>query len=66
MDKKLKDLHEASNALKTAISNYCRARINQNFCSDGDCDICEVNRAYEMAEHDADIDSDEIENDDDE
>lgn len=66
MDKEMKEFHETSNALKTAISNYCRARINQNFCSDRDCEICEVNKAYEMAERDADIDNDEIKENDDE
>ena len=33
---------------KALFSKYCRGEINKNYCSDGDCEFCPVNRAYEQ------------------
>ena len=35
--------------LRTAISAFCRWRVNQTICEEGDCDFCPINDAYDMA-----------------
>lgn len=45
--------------LREAISNFCRWRVNQAICEDGDCEFCPVNHAYDMAREDAELEEDE-------
>lgn len=40
---------DAKSQLRSEISAYCRWRINQGICEDGDCEFCPVNEAYDMA-----------------
>ena len=35
--------------LRTAISIFCRWRVNRTLCEEGDCEFCPVNNAYDMA-----------------
>lgn len=44
----LEALKTVEKDVKTAISSYCRTRVRLGLCDDGDCEFCEMNRAYEM------------------
>lgn len=35
--------------LRAAISAFCRWRVNQTICEEGDCEFCPINNAYDMA-----------------
>lgn len=35
--------------MRTAISAFCRWRVNENKCEPDECDFCPVNDAYDMA-----------------
>ena len=49
----LVELEDVSSDLRKTISAFCRFRVNQNLCNDGDCFLCPLNEAYEMArDHD--------------
>ena len=32
---------------KILFSKYCRCEVNDGHCTDGDCEFCPVNQAYE-------------------
>lgn len=34
-------------AFKILFSRYCRDQVNEGNCTDGDCEFCPVNQAYE-------------------
>ena len=36
------------NEFKVLFSKYCRGEVNAGRCSDGDCEFCPVNNAYEQ------------------
>lgn len=40
--------------MRKAISAFCRLSVNQGKCSDGDCEFCPVNDAYDMVCEDDD------------
>lgn len=46
---KLTDEKTVKEQLRTAISAFCRWRVNQNICEEGDCEFCPVNDANDMA-----------------
>ena len=35
--------------LRSAISAFCRWRINQNLCEPNECEFCPVDDTYDMA-----------------
>lgn len=41
-------------SMRKAISAFCRLSVNQGKCSDGDCEFCPVNDAYDMVCEDDD------------
>lgn len=43
------DGKEVRENLRNAISEYCRWRVNNNWCDDGQCEYCAVNQTYDMA-----------------
>lgn len=50
---------EVKSNLRSAISSFCRWRVNQNICEPDECDFCPVNDAYDMAREDEDDEDDE-------
>ena len=38
---------EEIETFKMLFSKYCRSEVNQGHCTDGDCEFCPVNQAYE-------------------
>lgn len=56
MEKKeeLKALETVEKNVKASISAYCRTRVRLGLCDDGDCEFCEMNKAYEMCDDPAD------------
>ena len=46
-------IENAKTELRMAISHFCRWRVNAAMCNDGDCDLCPVNSAYDMARDDS-------------
>lgn len=36
---------EEISQFKSLFSKYCRGEINAGHCSDGDCELCSVNKA---------------------
>lgn len=43
------DNNNVKEGLRNAISAFCRWRVNQNICEEGDCEFCPMNAAYDMA-----------------
>ena len=46
---KLTDEKTVKEQLRTAISAFCRWRVNHTIFEEDDCEFCPVNGAYDMA-----------------
>lgn len=53
--------HKVKSNLRSAISDFCRWRVNQCLCDDGDCVSCPVNETYDLARETEDTENDDIE-----
>lgn len=46
----VKTEREVKSALKKAISNFCRWRVNNAICNEDDCEFCPVNDTFSLCE----------------